>query len=141
VTAAPERHTDNNVGETPENCDQRQGGEGGGGNLGGELSAPARRSRCNQGDRTDSERERRQSDERREQTPEDEEDADQVDVGSQLGDFVIYSITRFVIAIRISTRTESAPGEETRNRMRAPSATPGGSLTRTLWASSRVPVP
>ena len=81
VTAAPERHADHDVRGAPENRDERQRGERGGRDPGGELSPAARRARCDQRDRADAERERRQSDERGQQTPEDEENADQVDVG------------------------------------------------------------
>jgi len=45
------------------------------------------------------------------------------------------------IATRTSTRTDEASGDVIRKRNRAPSATRGGTVTRTGWWSSDSPVP
>jgi len=81
MTAAAERHADHDVRGAPQNRDERQCGEGGGRKPGSELSPPARRTRCDQRNGANAERERRQSNERGEQPPQYEENADEVDMG------------------------------------------------------------
>ena len=93
-TPVAERHADGDVRRAPDNRDQCQGGESSGDDAGGELSPAVRGARRDERECADPQRERRQADERGQQTPEDEQNADEVNM--RIRDR--YSITRFVIA-------------------------------------------
>src|SRR5450759_4573646 len=76
----PERHAHHHVRRAPANRDDRQRDEHGNGESGRELIAPGLR-RLHQRNRAHAERERRQTDERGQQSPDNEENADEVDLG------------------------------------------------------------
>ena len=90
--------------------------------------------------RADAQREHRQPDERGQNAPDDEEDADEVDVGGH-GGKKCGGQAAGRIATRTSTRTDPTCGERSRNRNVAPSATRAGSITRTGCRNNESPVP
>jgi hypothetical protein len=82
--AAPQRRTDADVRGSPDDRDDRQGGERGGGQSRRELPTGSPTAcGCDERHGANPERERRQTDEGSQQTPDDEEDADEVNMGIQ----------------------------------------------------------
>src|SRR5262249_3731413 len=123
---ATQVEADGDVPDAPDEGDERERGEGGRRQACGDLQLADAAGRRNQRDGAHGQGERRHADQRRQNAPDDEENADEVDAGR--GGHAAEDRT----ATRTSTRTEaSAFGDEMRKRNRAPSATPGGSQTRT----------
>src|SRR5262249_54734993 len=128
-----QRHADGDVRGAPDERNHRERREDDGGETGGDLRFAAAMRRREQRERADTERERRDSDERGQQAPHDEEDAEEIDLrhhsadcGLQIADYAAEAR----MATRSATRTDAPSGDFRRKRKQAPSATPGGTVTR-----------
>src|SRR5207247_10243817 len=132
--AFAQRYAHGHVREAPHDRDQRKRCEGCRRQPGSELCSPVTACRGDDRDGADAEGERGQSDERRQYAPDDEENAEKVEVRDQT-----QAADR--MATRTSTRTDETCGELTRKRNRAPSATRAGTARRTAWWKRAAPVP
>ena len=117
-----QRNADNDMRGAPQDRDDGEREEQSGGQTRRHLATAALAGR-DHGDGADPERQSRDADERGQQSPDDEEDADKVDVSVH--------IAAGRTATRSSTRTGNASRDRRRNRKHAPSATPGGTAMRT----------
>src|ERR1043166_4194980 len=137
-TVSPQRDTNEHVTDAPENGDEGKRDECRGRQSGGDIPVAGRGGKRRG---ADAERERRQADCGNQRAPHDEEDRDEVDV-RRLSTLIERCHTSDGwMAMRTLTRTEPVCADVTRKRKVAPSDTPGGTATFTVWRKSASPEP